>query len=253
MNGDMENEIKQIIIDQMEALNRPDFYRSPLIAFSSAHDERYSKLKEIIGQWHLNPVELLPDAKSVVSYFVPFTKSVVLEPAREKDVSIIWAEAYLIINSYFDHINKSLSDYLVKLGFSVKSIPATNTYIPEEMKSMWSHRSAAVIAGLGSFGANKMLITEKGSGGRFCSIITSAPLKPTQHSTSNGCLNMLDGSCGLCIDVCPVDALKPDSIDKFACQDEIFKNEEILEEKTAYKGAGVCGKCISVCPLAYVE
>lgn len=248
----LEKEIEQIIADEMTALNRPDLFRKPLIAFSSANDERYSELKKIIGEWHLTPNEFLPNAKSVISYFIPFTKKVVLEPKDVKDVSLLWGEAYVEINSYFDNINEAISCYLSKLGFSTKTIRATHTYDPKDLKSMWSHRSAAAIAGLGTFGANRMLITEKGSGGRFCSVLTSASLKMQPKLVRMKCLYIANGSCGLCFNVCPVNALDPNSFDKFSCQDELNKNNERQKEITNYK-ADTCGKCISICPLAYIE
>jgi epoxyqueuosine reductase QueG len=117
---------------------------------------------------------------------------------------------------------------------------------------MWSHRSAAAIAGLGTFGANKLLITEKGSGGRFCTILTSAVLKANQVPIESKCLYLKNGSCGLCFKICPVNALFPDSIDKFACQNEVNKNEAKPKESTNLQSADTCGKCISVCPFAYI-
>ena len=248
-----EYEIEQIIIREMAALNRSDFFRTPLVAFSSADDKRYSELKEIIGSWHLRPDELLPDAKSVISYFVPFTKQVVSEPKTTKGAPPMWGESYDIINSHFNHINEVLSEYLTTLGFSSKSIPATHTYNPKELKSMWSHRSAAAIAGLGTFGANRLLITEKGSGGRFGTLLTSAPLKAEQKSTPVKCLNVKNGKCDLCHKICPVGALSHKGIEKFVCHDELSKNGEILREQNNLKKADACGKCISVCPMAYVE
>ena len=69
MLRNVEREVEQIVIDETKALSSPHLFRTPLVAFSSAHDERYSQLKEIIGEWHMNPVELLSDARSVISYF----------------------------------------------------------------------------------------------------------------------------------------------------------------------------------------
>ena len=73
VNESLENGIEQRFTDSLNELMRPDLFRSAIVAYSSTVDERYSKHKEIIGEWHLNPTELLPDAKSVISYFVPFT------------------------------------------------------------------------------------------------------------------------------------------------------------------------------------
>ncbi len=252
-NKSVENGIEQIIADSLYDLKRPDLFRKPIVAYSSALDERYAQLKEIIGKWHLNPTELLPDAKSVISYFVPFTKEVAMEPKNVENGSFLWSESYQEINQHFDQINQAVADFLTKLGYSTKTIQATHTYDPKDLKSMWSHRSAAAIAGLGAFGLNRMLITEKGSAGRLCTIITSAPLHANLIPIDNKCLYVKNGSCGLCLKICPVKALEADSFKKFACQDEVNKNEELMKKNTNLKNVDTCGKCISICPVAYIE
>lgn len=83
----------------------------------------------------------------------------------------------MVINEYFNYINDEISKYLVSKGHVAKDIAPTHTYDPKVLKSTWSHRSAAAIAELGVFGLNRMLITEKGSSGRYGTIITSAPLR----------------------------------------------------------------------------
>lgn len=249
----LESNIKEIIHNSVKELGRSDLFRTPLVAFSESTDKRYDELKELIGSWHMSPTELLPEAKSVISYFVPFTEEVVTAPKKFKQETPLWGESYAVINPYFEQINQKICDYLESEGYSSCTIPATHTYNEKDMKSMWSHRSAAAIAGLGSFGANRMLITEKGSGGRFCTVLTSAELNSTNKVTENLCLYIKNGSCGLCFKACPPQALKPDSIDRFACQAETRKNEKLLEESIHLYNADTCGKCVSVCPFSYIE
>ncbi len=253
MNGIIETRIKEIISNKVSELKRPDLYREPLVSFSSADDERYDELKELIGEWHLTPKELLSDAKSVISYFVPFTEAVVKEPINMKEASPLWGQTYQEINSYFNVINEAVSDYLIELGYSVVTIKSTHVYDPKTMNCVWSHKSAAVISGLGDFGINKLIITEKGSGGRLCTIITSATLKTNRASTENKCLYIKNGTCGLCLNVCPVKALSAETIDKFACEDELNRNGRFLKKTQELEKASVCGKCISICPFAYIE
>ncbi len=249
----LEETMERIIVEQLYTLRRSDLFRQPLVAFSAADDKRYSDLKEIIGAWHLNPAELLSDAKSVISYFVPFTKSVAMEPQRVAHGSLLWSEAYQEINKHFNRINEAVSSHLAGLGYSAVSIKPTHTYDPKDLKCMWSHRSAAAIAGLGAFAANGLLITEKGAAGRFCTVITSAELKTNRAPVENKCLFIRNGTCRLCFEVCPAKALSPAMVDKFACQDELNKNEKIMKEETALQSADTCGKCISICRFAYIE
>lgn len=254
MISTMEKEIEQLIIHEVIALNRSDLFRKPIIGFSSVDDERYKDLKRIIGEWHQRPEEILPGAKSVISYFVPFTENVVEEPRTVDNGSPLWSESYVVINDYFKHINQVISDYLIHQGYTAEYIPATHTYDPKILKATWSHRSAAAISGLGDFGLNRMLITKLGCGGRFGTIITSASLAAAETSEENKCLYVNNGSCTLCIDICPADALKlSGDFDKFACQDVLVKNGDLMESDEDIVGADTCGKCISICPVAYME
>ena len=247
----MEREIETIIAEKLLELNRPDLYRQPITAFSAANDRRYAQLKEIIGDWSLNPIEIMPKAKSVISYFIPYTKKLTDEPKKHEDASYVWAEAYELINKHFHDINEAVVKYLISKGFLAESIIVT--YDHDILRAVWSHKSAAAIAGLGVFGANRLLITEKGSSGRYGSIITSAKLEANENTLTDKCLYIKSGSCGLCFKICPVNALAPNSFDKFSCKNVLLKNKKILQETSQLEHVDVCGKCISICPLAYVE
>ena len=248
----LENDIQAVVQQEIRRLNRPDLFRDPMVSFSSAQDRRYAELKTIIGDWHLLPNELLPSAKTVISYCVPFTEAVANAPKETPGETYIWGEAYGVINSYFAHINERLCRFLADQGFKATPIPATHTYDPIDMKCKWSHRSAAVIAGLGTLGANRLVITKKGSAVRFCTVITSAPLTPAETQAEDRCLYHKDGSCGLCFAVCPPKALHQDGFDKFACQQVCDINGQQLAKTHALPEADTCGKCISVCPYAYI-
>lgn len=250
----LKQSIESTLSATVAALGRPDLFRAPLVGYSSAEDKRYGQLKTIVGSWHRNPRELLPGANTVISCFVPFTKAVVLEPKTFTGASPLWADAYQIINCHFDVVGGAVAAVLHKRGFAALPIKATHTYDPATLQSAFSHRSAAQIAGLGSFGANSLLITQKGSGGRFCTVLTTAVLQSDLSPAPVHCLYMKDKSCGLCFKICPVNALGPSVVDKFACQDELNKNQHMLKQSGDYwHSADVCGKCISVCPLAYIE
>jgi len=98
MNDIIEKKIETIISTQIKVLDRPDLFREPIVSFSAAKDSRYDELKDIIGEWHLTPAELLPEANSVISYFAPFTEEVAYEPKKVQGGSKSWSEAYQKIN-----------------------------------------------------------------------------------------------------------------------------------------------------------
>lgn len=249
----LETEIQRIIEEKFAELGRPDLIRTPLVAFASAHDPKYQELKTIIGPWHNLPTDFLEDAESVISYFIPFTKEVALGPKNEPDGCPVWSEAYITINAYFHVVNQAVQDYLESQGYKAAQIKPAKAYDPETFRAPWSHRSTAVIAGLATFGANNLAITDKGSGGRFCSLITSAKLEVNQSQPKKQCPYHVNGSCGLCIQACPAGALNGGGTNKAACQEELHKNPERLQKKNAKFIADICGKCLSVCPLVYIE
>jgi len=249
----IEARIIETIEQAVHELDQPDLFRSPLVAFSDAHDERYEQLKEIVGGWVKTPTEFLPSAQTVISYFVPFTHEVAQSPQTAPDVSVRWGEAYVVINDFFGRTNEVLCEQLRSWGFEAGAVPATHTYDPKNMQSAWSHRSAAAIANLGYFAANRMVVTEKGAAGRYCTVFTSARLETRREQPENRCLHLLDKGCGKCFDICPVGALCPDSFDRFACQDVLFRNQDQLFAEAGIVEADVCGKCLSICPLAYRE
>lgn len=82
--------------------------------------------------------------------------------------------------------------------------------------SRWSERHAAYISGLGTFGLHKGLITERGTCGRFVSVLTDLPLTPTARPYTG--LYDYCTHCGACVRRCPVGAISQEtSKDHVAC------------------------------------
>lgn len=52
-------------------------WRRPVIGFADARDILFPKLKEIIGPNHALPSDIVPNAKSVIVFFLPFSKEIV--------------------------------------------------------------------------------------------------------------------------------------------------------------------------------
>ena len=71
-------DVIRVIRSSMEKIQRPDLFRKPICGFSAADDPRYKELKTVIGPWHCLPTELLPEAKTVISYYVPFIVAICL-------------------------------------------------------------------------------------------------------------------------------------------------------------------------------
>jgi epoxyqueuosine reductase QueG len=123
----------------------------------------------------------------------------------------------------------------------VAAEPATGNFDPETLVSTWSHKSVAVIAGMGSFGLHHLIITDAGCAGRFGSLVIDAPVPVKAVEPKEHCLYFYDGSCLECVQRCPVGALdESGEIDKPACW------SRCAEVGAAYQALGrahCCGKC----------
>lgn len=71
--------------------------------------------------------------------------------------------------------------------------------------SNWSERHIAFVAGLGTFGLSKSLITKRGCAGRYGSVITSLPFKSIRREY-DGVYDYCS-MCGECIARCPSGAI----------------------------------------------
>ena len=224
-------------------------YREPLVSFADADDPQFTELRQVAEPTHMLPQDLLPGARSVVSFFVPFGRQIVRANSRRKDrVAREWAVAYVETNALIGRITAALIELLAERGVRAAAEPATDNFDPETLISRWSHKSVAVIAGLGSFGLHHMVITDAGCAGRFGSVVIDAALPVHRREVKERCLYYHDGSCVFCVSRCPIGALDEDQgIDKQRCWARCLEVARTLVQgprKYADVGrAEVCGKC----------
>jgi len=206
---------KMSVVLEEDAL-RPDIvgmriYEDPLFAVGDAADPLFEGLRspEVIGEEVMLPNEWLPGAKSVISFFLPFTERV-----RRSNSEMIakasdeWLHARIEGQLMLDILTRFIAGELEKQGFKavVPAIdPRFDKFAP--YASNWSERHTAYICGLGTFGLSKGLITKKGIAGRFGSIITDAPLPVTEREYSSPFEYCT--MCGKCANNCPLNAIDP--------------------------------------------
>jgi epoxyqueuosine reductase QueG len=65
-------------------------------------------MKEIIGPHHLHPTELLPDAQTVISFFLPFVKTIITANRENLPIAREWAVAYVETNKLIATISTEL-------------------------------------------------------------------------------------------------------------------------------------------------
>ena len=246
MNAELllKADITAFITSQVAELDTGGFFRSPLVGFATESDPLFAQLKSIVGSHHLLPEDVLPEAKSAVAFFIPFSTEIV-NSNRGEQVSRQWAKAYIHGNDVINRTCAALTTYLKDKDISAGAVPATHNYNPDTLLSSWSHRSVAYIAGLGRFGINRMLLSTAGGAGRYGSMLISAELpgdpRPPDNAASEPCLYLKDGSCSFCIRNCPVQALSVQGINRKRC------NEHLLKVSEAFSDIGfcdVCGKCV---------
>lgn len=227
-------------------------YENPIFAFGRADDEYFKKFKnpEAIGSHFMMPDQWLICAKTVISYFLPFTEQV--KESNKKDFlwpSNEWLNARIEGQKMLNELSLFIQNFLIEKGYEAVSpsidkrfkigatvtsngIEKINTYT-----SNWSERHAAFACGMGTFSLTKALITKVGMAGRMGSVITDfVPQEYTIREYND--LYEYCSMCGVCIKNCPVSAIsKEKGKNHFVC--DTFLNK-IKEKHNPYYG---CGKC----------
>ena len=186
------------------------------------------------------PKDVMTSCRSVVVMGIPLQKTV-LDTAP----SIYYSHLYSVVNSSLDIAAERIALELNILGHDAVYVPRDGYKgikgLRADCSAFFSHKHAAVYAGMGSFGTNGLVLTERhGPRMWFVSVLTSAELpcgKPTEKSL---CIR-----CSLCVRSCPSGAISPDgSVDSTRCLDH---NEEL-----AKRGVSPCGRCVAVCPIGSI-
>jgi len=245
MHEVIENLIALAISDFCAKNTLDDIWRKPVVRFAAADAPGFADLKKVATPDHHLPSDFLPDAKTVISYFLPFKRKIPEGNLTGTDASPEWAKAYLDTNRMAVFINARICDYLKLMGHAAVSPTDAGMISLENPRSRWSQRHVAYLAGHGTFGINNMLISDSGSAGRYFSVITAMPMREDPIIDQERCLYKKSGVCGVCIKRCPENALSETGFDRFRCLERCLKNEAL------YPGADVCGKCAVALPCSY--
>ncbi|HPZ43211.1 MAG TPA: epoxyqueuosine reductase [Bacillota bacterium] len=246
----MKEYIENIILRICAGTTGNTIYRRPLVTCARADDPLFAELKKAVGPEHLLPQDLLPEASSVVAFFLPFTRELVAINRKNPYVAREWAEAYYETNLLIRHICEELTAGLADRGVKAAWQQPTHNFDQEKLISFWSHKHVAYICGAGTFGMHQMLITPFGCAGRLGSLVLDQPLAPSPRHGGQHCLNLKEGKCLACVKSCPSGALTPKGLDKQKCY------SYLLEVDAYYSDLGTCdacGKCATGGPCAILE
>ena len=179
-----------------------------------------------------HPEELLPGARTVVSAALCYwTDTDEPGPGEGRLARYTWSDRYAELRARLDALGRGL-------GGSYRVLVDENDHVDRE---------AAVRAGVAFYGKNTLAITRRhGSWVVLGTLVTDVGLEPASPLDA-GC-----GSCTLCIDACPTDALdEPGTLDSTRCLSYWTQAPApIPEEYRAELGAFVygCDICQDVCP-----
>ena len=222
------------------------YFDDPLVACASANDPLFARFKatpDILGDSLRLPSEWLDEAKSVISIFFPFSQRI--RASNQKDSrwpSDEWLHSRVEGQAFLEKAMRQVRRWLEEAGargvipslspdFRVNRDSGAHPFV-----SNWSERHAAYVAGLGTFGLSKHLITPRGVCGRFGSVITDAEFTPTPRNYKEPFEYC--SFCGACVRRCPVNAISIEKgKDNRACN--AFLNE--IKERCAPRYG--CGKC----------
>jgi len=187
------------------------------------------------------PSSLMSGARSVIVIGIPVQRSILATAP-----SAYYSEHYKTVNSMLDHAAQRIAMELNILGHEAAYIPRDGYQgiegLRKDPSSFFSHRHSAYLAGLGTFGVNNMLLTERnGPRIRFISVVTTAELpygKPIEKTICTECMR--------CRNACPAGAVASEMYPK-----GISKKGTCVEYSASLrlKGCSPCGRCIFICPV----
>ncbi|NLA25564.1 MAG: tRNA epoxyqueuosine(34) reductase QueG [Bacteroidales bacterium] len=183
----------------------------------------------------LNPQNIIPDAKSVICFTAAYQFD---DNKINKHIS-----RYAQVNDYHTIMKSKIKEMV---GFIKNYVPNINARIFVD-SGYFPEKYFAAKAGLGFIGKNRLLINpEIGSFQFIGAILTNIDLPP-DNKISESC-----GSCSICIDSCPTNALNKNGVNANLClsyhsieNKSQVSNDIAKHLKSRWFG---CDICQEVCP-----
>ncbi len=248
---DLRYFITDFVEEYPEKNNEFPWWCEPLLVTAKV-DERFNDLPRIAAGNHLLPNDLLKTARTVIVYFLPFKRELVLENSKEKFPVRNWAIAYNDTNKLIERINQGLAGFMAQTGNHSATTPPTANFDKVSLMSRWSHKHLGYLSGLGRFGINAQLITPSGCAGRLGSLVTEADLG--DHPVFSGmepCLHKQGLECLKCVAACPVNAVTVEGIDRTRCYKRIKAVQKMKHLSDLPEYTETCGKCQAFLPCSF--
>lgn len=237
-------------------------FENPLVAFVRGDDPLFESYKQYVGPFHWTPREAFglgypkesaaSQDLAVITWILPQTEATKQDNRAE---TIYPAERWARARIFGEEVNAKLRKAVVRF-LQEAGVPALAPQLMPEWQlqaspeyafaSTWSERHAAHAAGLGTFGLCDGLITPRGKAVRVGSVIARLAVGPADRPYSDPrayCLFFSQGTCGECIQRCPVGALSRTGHNKERCLRHLKPNTaRYVKTHYGFDGYG-CGLC----------
>ena len=183
------------------------------------------------------PADMLKKIDKAVSIGVRLS-GVILEEIKDHPTKLYFHH-YRTVNMFLDQLAVRITNFIQARSNRALAIPASQILDWDKQLGHLSHRDIASLAGLGWFGRNNLLVTEKfGSQLRLATILTDMPLEHDEKLKED-CRE-----CRSCISVCPAGAIGE--------KKEDFNRDKCLEKLKEFRKKGytqqfICGVCVKAC------
>ena len=234
---------------------------SAMVGFAAGADSIWQQYKEYVGAFHWTPWEVFnqhrpgesasADQLTVISWVLP-QRDIVRKANRRarKYPAEKWARIRVYGEKFNIALRRHVAESLEQAGHAAVApmlVPNWTIVKSERFSyaSSWSERHAAHAAGLGTFSLCDGLITAKGKAMRVGSVVSRISLEPTPRPYADHrayCLFFANGTCGKCIDRCPVRAITEMGHDKEKCRKHLVRSREYVKKTYRFEGYG-CGLC----------
>lgn len=179
-----------------------------------------------------------------ISFIVPFPRSVIEELLEGP--SHTYLHYYRAVNTLIDDLSLRLSAMLEVRGYEAFPVPSSQRTGAQCLSSIFPHRIAAYLAGMGWIGKSGCLVNETfGPRIRLGTVLTNAPLPPDKPLAAR-C-----GKCSSCKEACPAQAIEgvsftPDTPLTVRLKPELC--DQYQNQVRDRFGKRVCGLCLAACP-----
>lgn len=185
-----------------------------------------------------HPKKLLPNFLSVIAFGIAMDLGALeawfsKRNRRPQVLSDRWALHQV------EQISSRLSHWLERQGFKSVFVAQNAYYNFYRGEPDFSHKHAAMAAGLGRLGLSSIFVHHQFGGAvHICSVITEAELAPDPMVSDefNPCLD-----CGICIDICPTRAIARGKTMSFIIEGQEYSHQLVNKPVCVWGCAGFAG------------